>query len=123
MSSSDSRESPREFSLRAGYVALLCASPILFIFGYLGDWDKGIGAWFCAVLMLMVIRARWDLRRYVWFWITIVFGGALQVPFIQLVPWGNRNLTGISGLPVALLDYGIVYGCVKLVERAVARGD
>jgi hypothetical protein len=51
----------------------------------------------------------------------VAFGFLLQVPIVLLIPWNNRNLTGISLLPVAVLDYGLVYGCVKLVEKMMSR--
>jgi hypothetical protein len=61
------------------------------------------------------------LEESPWFWVCIVFSVAVQAPFILLVPWGNRSLSGISLLPVAVVDYGILYGCMKLVEKAAKR--
>jgi hypothetical protein len=68
-------------------------------------------------MVLLVVRARWDLRKHAWFWVAVAFGTLLQIPIVVLIPWDNRNLTGISLLPVALLDYGLVYGCIKLAEK------
>jgi hypothetical protein len=56
-----------------------------------------------------------------WFWITIVFATLLQAPIVLLIPWEDRSLTWITFLPVAVLDYALVYGCVKLVEKMMTR--
>jgi hypothetical protein len=63
----------------------------------------------------------WDLRRHVWFWITIVFCRTTSGTYLLLIPWDDRNLTWIALLPVVVLDYGLVYGCVKLLEKMMKR--
>lgn len=82
-------------------------------------FDTGIGAWICTTLVIWVMRTHWDLRKSPWFWASIVLATILQIPFILLVPWGNRDVTGVSILPVGLLDLGMVYGCVKLAEKMI----
>jgi hypothetical protein len=52
----------------------------------------------------------------------IVFAELLQIPIVLLMPWNNRSLTWFSFLPVAVLDYGIIYGCVRLVEKTMRAG-
>ena len=116
-------ESPRKLTAQAGYLILLCLLPILIVFAVLGRIWIGFGIWICSGLVLLVVRARWDLRMHAWFWITIVFAGLLQTPIVLLIPWNDRSLTWITFLPVAVLDYSLVYGCVKLVEKLMMRSD
>ncbi len=118
-----SEESPRELTSKSAYLALLCSLPVLLVFAYLGDWRTGIGAAICCGLVILIVITRWDLRKHWWFWAVILFGAALQVPIVLLIPWGNRGLTGISLLPVAVVDYGVVYGCVKLAEKLMKKTD
>ena len=66
---------------------------------------------------------RWDLRKRVWFWVTLTVLALLHVPLILLVPWSNTNYPGVVLLPQALLDLAIVYGCIKLIEKAMNRSD
>jgi len=40
-----------------------------------------------------------------------------------LIPWSDKSYPGITLLPVGFVDYCIMYGCFKLVERATKRGD
>jgi hypothetical protein len=114
-------ESPRKLTPQAAYLILLCSSPILIAFAILGKIWLGFGAWICSGLVMLVARTRWDLRMHVWFWITIVFGELLQIPIVLLIPWNERNLTWFAFLPVAVLDFGLVHGCVKLVEKMMTR--
>ena len=111
------RESPRKLTAGFAYLILLCSSPILLIFFLVGGLQIGIGAWICTAFVMLVVRIRWDLRRYVWFWITICLALLLQIPLVMVVPWNDRNLTWIILFPIATLDYAVVYGCVRLVEK------
>jgi hypothetical protein len=113
-------QKPGELTGKSAYLALLLALPVFILICILGKWEIGIGAWICAGLVLLIVRQRWDLRRRLWFWIVIATAFLLQVPLVLLIPWDDRNLTGISLLPVAVLDYGLVYGCIKLIENATA---
>ena len=118
-----SEESPRQLTSKSAYLAFLCSLPVLLVFAWLGDWHTGIGAAICSGLVILVVMVRWDLRKHWWFWVVILFGVALQIPIVLLVPWANRGLTGISLLPLGALDYGVVYGCVKLAEKMVKKTD
>jgi len=118
MDAGDDTEKSRELTAKSGYLAMLIALPVFILFCIFGKWEMGIGGWICAGLVVAIARQRWDLRRRVWFWIVITAAFLLQVPLVVLIPWNDRNLTGISLLPVAVLDYGLVYGCIKLIEKA-----
>ena len=113
-------ESPRKLTAKSAYLVLLCSLPIFIILAILGKIWLGFGAWICSGLVMLVARTRWDLRRHIWFWMTIIFAEMLQIPIVLLMPWSNSSLTWFSFLPVAVLDYGITYGCVRLVERVMS---
>jgi hypothetical protein len=114
-------ESPRKLTVKVGYLILLCSSPILIAFAILGNVHLGFGAWICTVLVMFVVRTRWDLRRHVWFWIIIIIAELIQIPIVLVIPWSDRNLTWITFLPVAVLDYALVYGCIKLIEMMLRK--
>ena len=89
------------------------------VFAILGKPDEGIGAWICAGIVIGSSIVWWDLKRSVWFWMTILFAGLLQIPFILFVPWGNRYMSFVSLLPFGLVDFAIVYGCMTRIEKNV----
>ena len=110
-------------SKKSALVALLCGISIFVIFAYLGDPAKGRPAAICVAMTVLVVWMRWDLRKRVWFWITITILVLLHVPLVLLIPWSNRNYPGVVLLPQALLDFSVVYGCIKLVEKAMRAGS
>jgi hypothetical protein len=117
MTTVGSKTSSRELTSKSAYVALLIALPVLLIFAAIGRWQMGIGAWICAGIVMLVVRTHWDLRGSPWFWLSIVVALVLQVPAVLLIPWGNKGIVGMSLLPLAVVDYGLVYGCMKLAEK------
>jgi hypothetical protein len=114
-------ESPHKITTKDAYLILLCLTPILIMFAVLGRIWIGFGAWMCSGLVSLVVRNRWDLRMHFWFWATIFLAGLLQIPLVLFMPWSDRSLTWFSFLPVAVVDFGLVYGSVKLVEKLMAR--
>jgi hypothetical protein len=123
MQTSNHKEKPRGLTSKSAYLALLFTVPVLLLFCLLGKWETGIGAWICAGVVLLVVRQRWDLRRHFWFWIIVALAVLVQIPVVLLIPWENRSLTGISLLPVGVLDYGLMYGCIKLTEKVFGARD
>jgi hypothetical protein len=119
--SNDEIEKPGKLNSKSAPVALLCSLPIFLLFCFLGRWERGIGAGICSALVFLNVRTRWDLRKHLWFWIAVIIATAFQAPFIWLVPWNDRNLTWIALLPMGLVDYSLVYGCIKLAEQLIKK--
>ena len=114
-------KSKLELTGKDGLMAMLYASPVMLLFTYLRDWHTGLGAWVCLGIVLLVIQTRWDLKDRSWFWVTAAITGILQLPFVWYVPWSNTNLSYASLLPVGLLDFAMVYGCIMLAEKVMKR--
>ena len=100
-------------------LAALCLSPLYFIFRYFDDSGRGLAATLCAIAVTFAARNCWEFKKYIWFWITIVFLVALQVPIVLLIPWTNRSYPAAARLPFVALDYGIALGCIKLVAKVM----
>ena len=102
-------------------LAMLSLSPIFFLSIYLGHVKQGLGAWACAGVVTIAVKTFWTLRHRAWFWPVVLFAILIQVPFVLLVPWDNRNLSFISLLPAGVLDFAIVYGSFKLAEKLMMK--
>lgn len=102
-------------------VAGICTSPLFILFTYFGDPGRGRAAWVSAISLALATRFLWDLRRRVWFWLTISIIALLHVPLILLLPWPLQQLNRIALLPAGLLDFGIAYGIIRLVENMMER--
>ncbi len=105
-----------------GLLALLCASPLLFLFIHLGNLERGIGAWICATFILFSFRARRELIRRAWFWVTITVLAIVQIPIVWFTPWSAWDLRLVY-LLVAILENALIYGCIYLVERAMNKSE
>jgi hypothetical protein len=103
-------------------VAILCSLPMPLIFAFFGQNARGETAWFCTLMLLVAVRARWDLKRRRWFWMTVGAIFTLHTPLILFLPWTNRNLSGFALVPLGLLDFGVAYGTFALIEKLVAVG-
>jgi hypothetical protein len=105
----------------AALVVTLFAVLFYFAFEYVGGSAKGRVASICAAMIVTTVWMRWDLRKRVWFWVTIAILILLHLPLVMLLPWTNNNYPGIILLPGALLDLAIVYGAIKLGEKMMTR--
>jgi hypothetical protein len=69
-------------------------------------------------MIILAIKIRWNLRKHVWFWGTIIFILALHVPLVFLVRWPQGNVpTLIYTMPIGIADFFIILGAVGLAER------
>jgi hypothetical protein len=118
------KQPSRTFTRKVALLAMLFMSPVFILFICLDKLNEGIGVWICAGIVVGSIIVWWDLRKSVWFWTAIIIAALLQIPFIMFAPWTNRYMSFVSLLPFGILDYVIVYGCIKLAEKFEKRsGD
>jgi predicted MFS family arabinose efflux permease len=65
----------------------------------------------------MAIRACWNLSHHAWFRITLSAIFVVQGCLIFLLPWSTERFPGIVLVPFGLVDFAVVYGIVKLVQK------
>jgi hypothetical protein len=111
---------PQPMTRLWGIVAFALSYPIYFLFDHYGDPGRARAAGCCGAVIIIAVVRRWELRGRPWFWAAIAIAVALHVPLILLIPWPNNDMPGVSLLPFGLLDYALVYGCIKLAEKLVA---
>jgi hypothetical protein len=97
------------------------AIPIFFLFAVLGDPGRGRAAGICVYTLMTAICALWNLNRHIWFWVTAALMVILHASLVLVVPWPSGSFPAFSLLPVAVLDYGIVYGFIKLAEMMMTK--
>jgi hypothetical protein len=106
---------------KSAIVIALCASPLYFLFAYLGDEGKGRAAALCVFVILTCAKIFWSLRKHVLYWLSLTILTACHVPLILLIPWTSNSYPGIVLLPFVLPDFAIMYGALKLVEKTTER--
>jgi hypothetical protein len=119
MNQMSEHQSPNYLTRKWALIAAVLSSPLYFLFDHLGDPGRARAAVCAGIVIIAAVRSRWDLRRSVLFWATIALLILAHVPLILLTPWTNDNLPSISLLPFGMLDFVVMYGCIKLVEKAM----
>jgi hypothetical protein len=107
-----------------GLIFAAILTPVMLLFAYLGKADMGLAVFIVLGMIMFAIKVRWKLRRYVWFWATIVLILALHVPLFYLVRWPQGNLPTLAyTLPIGIADFFIILGAVGLAEKVFLKGS
>jgi hypothetical protein len=117
--------SPDLLTKKWAFLAILLAVPVFFLFAYSGDPGRGRAAAISVGVIVIAVRARWDLKNNPWFWTTVAIIAACHILLVLFVPWTSRSYPGYALLPVGVLDFAIIYGAIKLAEgpSKMARSD
>jgi hypothetical protein len=92
--------------------------PVFLLFAFLGKADMGLTVCIVSGMIILAIKIRWNLRKHVWFWATIIFILALHVPLFFIVRWPQGNVPTLAyTLPVGIADFAIILGAVGLAEK------
>ena len=114
-------KSPTDWSGTIIGVVLL---PVFFVFVFLGKAELGFNVMLVLGLVMIAVRLRWKLRRYVWFWATIFFVLLLHIPFLFLVHWPQSHVpTIVYSLPLGIVDFLLISGAISLAQRVFAHGS
>jgi multisubunit Na+/H+ antiporter MnhB subunit len=116
-------ESLDVFSRKWLLVVILCCLPLFLLFAVLGDPGGGRAAMIAAGVNMTAMRACWNLRKHRWFWMLAGLVIALHIFLVLSIPWSSKSYPGYALLPVAIVDYGVVYGGFKLAEKILKRTD
>jgi hypothetical protein len=63
-----------------GLLLAMCTLPIILPFAYFNQLGRGENAWLATMILSAIVRVRWELRRYPWFWLVIVIIAVLHIP-------------------------------------------
>ncbi len=121
MNENNGNESSDLFTRKWLLIVIVCVLPAFGLFAYFGDPGRGRAAAGATAVIMYAAKANRDLTNYVWFWITLVVIILLHGALVFLIPWTSKSYPGLILLPVAVLDYAVVYGCVKLAEKILKR--
>ncbi len=103
------------------FLAIICTAPLFVVFAYFGDPGRGRAAMISVMMISLAARVLWNLRKRVWFWITIAIIVLLHVPLIMLIPWPSNQLSYVALLPAGFLDFAFAYGIIRLAENVIER--
>jgi hypothetical protein len=97
-------------------------APVFFLVTFLANADMALGACIVLGMIMVAIKIRWNLRRHLWFWATIVFILVLHVPLVFMVRWPQgKGPTLLYTMPIGIADFLIILGAVGLAERVFGK--
>ena len=105
------------------FIALLLSLPLSIAVSHFVDPGRGRAAGVSLALMILAVRAFWYLRRQAWFWMAVTALTVIHVVLIVMVPWTNKSFPAPALWPVGIADFAAICGFIKLVEKAMSRGD
>lgn len=105
-----------------GLKILAVVAPLFFLFVFLGKREMGLTVCIVLGLIIFAIKLRWNLRKHVWFWATIVLVLALHVPLFFIIHWPHTNAPTIAyTMPFGIADFLIMLGAIGLAEKIFKR--
>ena len=79
---------------------------------------------FVSVAMVAIALAlRWNLRRHVWFWITMTFLAALHLLLIFFVPWTTNWIPAFVIVPFGVADLYAMLWTLSVVGKLMGRAE
>jgi hypothetical protein len=96
---------------------VVLTSPLFFLFKSVGKTGTGRAAWLSAMTILLAMKIRWELRKYLWFWLIMACIVGAHIPLVLLVPWTSGWIPAVGLLPIVVADIAVIFGCLHLVEK------
>lgn len=110
--------------MRLPWWGVLCvivgAVPLFLLFAYFGKSAIARPTLYSFAIIVIAIAMRWQLRKHVWFWITIALIAAVHVPLILFIPWSTRWVPVIVIIPIAMADLYVMLWILSVVGRFVS---
>ena len=79
--------------------------------------EIGLVVCISLAMVLIAVRATWDLHNESWYWLTTAFALAIQAPLIFHFPWSNRAYRGTALLPFGMFEFLLIWGFIKLAAK------
>jgi|SRR5579884_1384975 len=99
-------------------------APVFFLITFLANADIALAACIVLGMIMLAVKIRWNLRRHLWFWATIVFILVLQVPLVFMVRWPQgKGPTLLYTMPVGIADFLIILWTVGVAQRFFSKSS
>jgi hypothetical protein len=100
-----------------GVFIFFATIPLLIFFNYIGKFDMGLNVGICLGMNAIAVKIRCDLKKHIWFWVTIFLVVAIELPLVAGIKWPDRWVSGVSLLPIGFAGYLIAIGAIRLAEK------
>lgn len=107
-----------------GYVGVIAAAiaiGVMSLFNFFGEPQVGLAAAISTNSLLLIVAICWHLKKEWWFWTVIASVCVIHVPIVIEYRWVYQWTPGFAMLPIALVDFGLTIGAVRLAEKIVKK--
>jgi hypothetical protein len=91
--------------------------PIYWLFDHFGQFDIALPTLVSIWMMGFVIKLKWQLSRYAWFWGTMIVLAALHALLIVFVPWTTKWVPAAVTAAIASVDVIVMIAILAVVAR------
>jgi hypothetical protein len=95
--------------------------PITLLLDHLGRFDLALPTLVSIGMLGVAMAIKWNLRRRLWFWITMTVIVALHVALILSVPWTTKWVPAIVIIPFGIADLYVMLWILSVVGKFLAR--
>lgn len=118
----DRRDRFERLTSKSAVMIGLCVLPIYFGMDYVSP-SRSLASAIGAFVFFTIVMMHWDVRAKMWFWFAVFVLGLIHVAAIFLFEWSGAQYVWFEMLPLALIDFLVSYGFVRLVEGFVETGN
>jgi hypothetical protein len=105
--------------LRLPWWGVLCviigSLPAYWLFDHFGRLNIALPTLNGVGMLGFAIAVKWNLRRRMWFWVTMALIAGLHVPLILFVPWGTRSVPALAIAAIDSLDFCLILWVLSIV--------
>jgi len=76
-----------------------------------------------GVVFGYLIALRWNLRKRIWFWGTIIVCAALPVPLIMAIPWTTKWVAPFAIATIGTVDFCVVLAVLAFIQSSVDENE
>jgi uncharacterized membrane protein YjgN (DUF898 family) len=89
------------------------------LFDHFGRFDLARPVLVSIIMLGIAVALKWELRRRVWFWITMTVMAGLHFALILWVTWSTAWVPAVVLTPIGLVDLFVILAVLAFVEKRV----
>lgn len=113
----EQRPNFRNLGSKGDLISILALVPIIFLFGYFNQLERGMTAACSLYAVIVLVRVLWYLRLRIWFWILIGVFIAAHILIVVYAPWARNDYPAFVLLPFGIVDFGVMYASTRLAQQ------
>jgi hypothetical protein len=102
---------------------LFVCMPLPWLFDHFGKLSLMLPIWNCFAVLGLIVVLKWNLKRHLWFWITITIIAALHVALILFIPWTTKWVPALAIAAVDSMDFILILATLLVVGKLVGSPD